>query len=123
MSALEPSAGRVAKYANLLYSLMMSCPFDPADRQVVERVIAWINSQPCKLLNKEDLKILVRKLVQYAKYSSCLISICGKTGVKRIPLVASYKLLLDWLMKHPLRDMIWTHHYGCCLVIIPRVRQ
>ncbi|MEM4521043.1 MAG: tyrosine-type recombinase/integrase, partial [Candidatus Bathyarchaeia archaeon] len=143
-------------------------------------VIAWINSQPYKSSTKEDLKILVRKLVQYAKCGSCgrntpvppevswfsinrsekdskvkpemllsledvkaminaaenerdralisvlfeaalrpselltmkvgsvkfrenycLISVCGKTGVKRIPLVASYRLLLDWLMKHP----------------------
>ncbi|MEM2762555.1 MAG: tyrosine-type recombinase/integrase, partial [Candidatus Bathyarchaeia archaeon] len=33
----------------------------------------------------------------------CLISVCGKTGVKRIPLVASHRPLLDWLMKHPRR--------------------
>ncbi|MGB9960347.1 MAG: tyrosine-type recombinase/integrase [Candidatus Bathyarchaeales archaeon] len=184
LSALGLSTGRVAKYANLLCSLMRNCPFDPAgaDRQAVERVIAWINSQPYKSSTKEDLKILVRKLVQYAKYGNCgrntpvppevswfsigrsekdskvkpemllsiedvkaiinaaenerdkalisvlfeaalrpselltmkvrsvefndnycLISACGKTGVKRIPLVVSYKLLLDWLMKHPKR--------------------
>jgi len=37
------------------------------------------------------------------KDNYCLISVCGKTGVKRIPLVASHRLLLDWLMKHPKR--------------------
>ncbi|MEM3898907.1 MAG: site-specific integrase, partial [Candidatus Bathyarchaeia archaeon] len=31
----------------------------------------------------------------------CIISVNGKTGLKRIPLVASYKYLLDWLEKHP----------------------
>ena len=184
LSALELSAGRVAKYANLLCMLMKNCSFDPAkaDRRIVERVIAWINSQPYKSSTKEDLKLVVRKLIQYAKYGSCgrgapvppevswfnikrsekdsrvkpemllslddvkaminaaenerdkalisvlfeaalrpgelltmkvrsvefkdnycLISVCGKTGVKRIPLIASHKLLLDWLMKHPKR--------------------
>ncbi|MEM0358300.1 MAG: tyrosine-type recombinase/integrase [Candidatus Bathyarchaeia archaeon] len=38
------------------------------------------------------------------KDNYCLISVCGKTGVKRIPLVASHRLLLDWLMKHPSRN-------------------
>jgi len=184
LSALGLSVGRVAKYANQLCTLMKNCPFNPAkaDRRVVERVIAWINSQPYKSSTKEDLKILVRKLVQYAKCGSCgrntsvppevswfsinrsekdskvkpemllsledvkaminaaenerdralisvlfeaalrpselltmkvrsvefkdnycLISVCGKTGVKRIPLVASHRLLLDWLVKHPKR--------------------
>ncbi|MEM2483180.1 MAG: hypothetical protein QW365_08815, partial [Candidatus Nezhaarchaeales archaeon] len=73
LSALGLSVGRVAKYANQLCTLMKNCPFDPAkaDRRVVERVIAWINSQPYKSSTKEDLKILVRKLVQYAKCGSC----------------------------------------------------
>ena len=46
LSALGLSVGRVAKYANQLCTLMKNCPF-------------------------EDLKILVRKLVQYAKCGSC----------------------------------------------------
>jgi integrase len=33
----------------------------------------------------------------------CLITVNGKTGVKRIPLVASHKPLLEWLKKHPRR--------------------
>jgi len=34
----------------------------------------------------------------------CLISAVGKTGVKRIPLVASFMPLLEWLGKHPKRN-------------------
>ncbi|MGB9960602.1 MAG: tyrosine-type recombinase/integrase [Candidatus Bathyarchaeales archaeon] len=164
---------------------MRNRPFDPrrATRQDVERVLAWINSQPYRSTTKKDFKVVVRKLVQYAKYGSCarktplplevswysvnegekdlrvkpeslltiedvkrminaaenerdkallsvlfegalrpgelltmtvgsvvfkdnycLISVNGKTGVKRIPLVASYKLLLDWLERHPSKE-------------------
>ena len=31
----------------------------------------------------------------------CIITVNGKTGLKRIPIVASHKLLLEWLQKHP----------------------
>ena len=31
----------------------------------------------------------------------CLISVNGKTGIKRIPLVVSYKPLLEWMREHP----------------------
>ena len=34
----------------------------------------------------------------------CLITVNGKTGVKRIPLVVSFKPLLDWLENHPCRN-------------------
>ncbi|MEM3479351.1 MAG: tyrosine-type recombinase/integrase [Candidatus Bathyarchaeia archaeon] len=34
----------------------------------------------------------------------CLITVVGKTGLKRIPLVVSYKPLLNWLKEHPLKD-------------------
>ena len=33
----------------------------------------------------------------------CLITVNGKTGLKRVPLVASYKPLLEWLEQHPRR--------------------
>jgi len=186
LRALGLSQGRVAKYANHICSLMRGLPFDPqnATRRDVERVLAWINSQPYKSTTKKDFKVVVRKLIQYAKYGSCarktpippevawfsineeekdsrvkpeslltledvkrminaaenerdkalisvhfeaalrpgelltmnigsitfkdnycLISVNGKTGVKRIPIVASYKLLLDWLAKHPYKDL------------------
>lgn len=31
----------------------------------------------------------------------CIITVDGKTGIKRIPLVVSHKPLLEWLKKHP----------------------
>ena len=35
------------------------------------------------------------------KDNYCLITVNGKTGIKRIPLVVSYKPLLEWLSNHP----------------------
>jgi len=186
LEALGLSKGRLAKYANHICAIMKKHPFNPSDatRKDVERVIAWINSQPYKTSTKDDLRLVVRKLVQYAKYGSCargtpvppevawfsvksrknrdsrvkpeslltveeikammaaaenerdralvsvlfeaalrpgellgmtvgsvefrdeycLISVNGKTGVKRIPLVASHRSLLCWLQKHPRRN-------------------
>jgi len=185
MVALGLSTGRVAKYANHISALMRNVVFDPvkATRSDVERVVAWINSQPYKSSTKGDLRLTVRKLVQYAKFGSCgkktplpvevswfpvkgdgkdvrvtpeslltldelnamlgsaenerdralvtvlfeaalrpgellnmkvgsvefmqdycLIAVAGKTGTKRIPLVVSYKPLLEWLEKHPKRS-------------------
>ncbi|MEM0049628.1 MAG: hypothetical protein QW424_06990 [Candidatus Bathyarchaeia archaeon] len=52
---------------------MKNCSFNPAkaERRIAERVISWINSQPYKSSIKEDLKLVVRKLIQYAKYGGC----------------------------------------------------
>ena len=42
----------------------------------------------------------------------CLITVNGKTGVKRIPLVVSFKPLLEWLDDHPYQNdpkaPLWT---------------
>ena len=35
------------------------------------------------------------------KDNYCLITVNGKTGIKRIPLVVSYKPLIEWLSNHP----------------------
>ena len=35
------------------------------------------------------------------KDNYCLITVNGKIGIKRIPLVVSYKPLLEWLSNHP----------------------
>ncbi|MEM4521066.1 MAG: tyrosine-type recombinase/integrase, partial [Candidatus Bathyarchaeia archaeon] len=53
-------------------------------------------------LRPSELLTMKVRSVEF-KDNYCLISVCGKTGVKRIPLVASHRLLLDWLMKHPRR--------------------
>ncbi|MEM3719541.1 MAG: tyrosine-type recombinase/integrase [Candidatus Bathyarchaeia archaeon] len=168
--------------------------FDPAvaTRKDVERVVAWINSQPYKEWTKRDKRVVLKKLVQYAKYGSCdrdtpyppevswikkrennkdcratadalitpedfealvkatenrrdkamlyvlfegalrpsellsmnvgsvrfkevedgtrekcsycVVSVTGKTGLKVIPLVVSYRPLLEWLEEHPGRS-------------------
>jgi site-specific recombinase XerD/ribosomal protein L40E len=33
----------------------------------------------------------------------CLISVSGKTGIKRIPLVLAHPILLEWLNEHPMK--------------------
>jgi hypothetical protein len=72
LKALGLSDVGVAKYANHL-RVDKVCPFNPqtATRKNVERVIAWINRQSYKSSTKENLKVVVRKLVQYAKQGSC----------------------------------------------------
>jgi len=52
---------------------MRNVVFDPvkATRSDVERVVAWINGQPYKSSTKGDLRLTVRKLVQYVKFGSC----------------------------------------------------
>jgi len=184
LDALGLSDARISKYASHIPPLLRVIDFDlkAANKQDVEKVVAWINSQPYAEWTKHDKKLLLRKLVQYAKYGSCdrntplppevswirlkvkkdktrttpeslltkedfeklvkatansrdkallhvlfeaalrpgelltmtvgavefkdrycLISVNGKTGIKRLPLVASFKPLLDWLKIHPFR--------------------
>jgi len=179
------SLARVSAYAAHLTAILRVADFDlrKASRKDVEKVVAWINSQPYSDATKRDKKITLKKLVQYAKYGSCdsntpypkevawiktgeraknsrispekllskeefeaivkatdnprdralvytlfegalrpgelltmtvgsvefrdtycLITVNGKTGIKRIPLVASFKPLLKWLEEHPNRD-------------------
>jgi len=38
------------------------------------------------------------------KEDYCLITVNGKTGIKRIPLVISFRPLLEWLEEHPFRN-------------------
>ncbi|MEM3956551.1 MAG: tyrosine-type recombinase/integrase [Candidatus Bathyarchaeia archaeon] len=156
---------------------------EDATRRDVERVVAWINRQPYREWTKHDKKLVLRKLIQFAKVGRCdrdapmplevswiklnvregdsrvtpealledkdvkamveaadnprdramihvlfegalrpgellgmrissvefkrdycIITVNGKTGIKRIPLVASLMPLLDWLRVHPRRD-------------------
>ncbi len=185
LEALGLSTGRVAKYANHVCALTKRCPHNPktATRADIEKIVAWINTQPYKTNTKNDLRLVLKKLVQYAKVGSCdknaptppetswftvksgkdkdsrvkpeslitteelnaminatlnerdralvsvifeaalrpgelltmmvgsvefkedhcLITVDGKTGIKRIPLVVSHRPLLEWLEKHPSR--------------------
>ena len=73
LEALGLSTGRVAKYANHVCALTKRCPLNPktATRSDIEKVVAWINTQPYKTNTKNDLRLVVKKLVQYAKTGSC----------------------------------------------------
>jgi integrase len=175
---LELSEGRVSAYASHIPAILRVADFNlaGASRKDIEKVVAWINSQPYSESTKRDKKITLKKLVQYARYGNCdsstpypkevawievntrekssrttpeallshgdfealvkatdnardkalvytlfegalrpgellgmsvgsvefkdrycLITVNGKTGLKRVPLVASYKPLLEWL--------------------------
>ena len=185
LGALGLSTARVAKYASHIPVLLRVIDFDlkEATRPDVEAIVAWINSRPQKEWTKHDKKLVLRKLIQYAKRGTCakgtplpaqvswisltvketdsrvtpeslltpeeftsivrvtvnrrdqamvyvlfeaalrpgelltmcigsvvfkdgycLITVNGKTGIKRIPLVVSYKPMLEWLADHPYRD-------------------
>ncbi|MEM2027140.1 MAG: site-specific integrase [Candidatus Bathyarchaeia archaeon] len=185
LASLGLSTARLSKVAGHLPALLRIIDFnlEEATRRDVERVVAWINRQPYREWTKHDKKLVLRKLIQYAKVGRCdrdapmppevgwiklnvkerdsrvtpealledkdvkamveaadnprdramihvlfegalrpgellsmktssvefkrdycLITVNGKTGIKRIPLVASYMPLLDWLRVHPHRD-------------------
>ncbi len=182
LGALGLSIARVSKYASHLPTLLRAINFNLAEakKEDVEKVVAWINTQPYREWTKHDLKLTLRKLIQYAKCGGCgkgtlfppevswisltvkekdlrvtpdslltpedfeailhgtengrdnalvhvlfeaalrpgellgmtvgsvqfkedycLITVNGKTGIKRIPLVVSFKPLLEWLKVHP----------------------
>jgi hypothetical protein len=73
LEALGLSTGRVAEYANHACALTKGCPHNPktATRTDIERVVAWINMQPYKTNTKNDLRLVLKKLAQYAKVGSC----------------------------------------------------
>jgi len=201
MASLGLSKASLAKYAGHLITLLRVIDFDleKATRKDVERVVAWINSQRFKEWTKRDKKLILKRLIQYAKLGRCdrdatyppevswikrrehgkdgrvtpeallsredfeamvkaadnardkalvytlfegalrpgellsmsvgsvefkdrycLITVNGKTGLKRLPLVASYRPLLEWLEQHPRRTdpsaPLWcsmaTNHKG-----------
>jgi integrase len=67
------SEARVSGYASHIPSILRVADFDLASvsRGDIEKVIAWINSQPYSESTKRSKKIALKKLVQYAKYGSC----------------------------------------------------
>jgi len=67
------SAGRVAKYGNHFCTLFKNLKINPAsaNRADIERAVGWINRQPYKEWTKHDLKLTLRKIIQYGKFGSC----------------------------------------------------
>ena len=185
LASLGLSVPRLAKYAAhlpVILRLLDGERLREASREDVERVVAWINRQPYTDTTKRDLKLVLKKFIQYIKCGSCskdavlppevswlkvharndstvqpsdlltqeqvkkliasaqnprdkamicvmvegalrpgelltmrvgsvefrenycVITVRGKTGIKRIPLIVSYKPLLEWLEKHPCKD-------------------
>ncbi|MCS7373564.1 MAG: hypothetical protein NDF56_01095 [archaeon GB-1845-036] len=68
LAALGLSIARISKYASHLPALLRIIDFDlaKATREDVEKVVAWINSQPYREWTKHDKKLMLRKLIQYA---------------------------------------------------------
>ncbi|MBS7612579.1 hypothetical protein KEJ27_10360 [Candidatus Bathyarchaeota archaeon] len=72
VASLGLSKATISKYAEYLVTVLRVIDFNPkrASRKDVERVVAWINSQPYKGWTKRDKKLVLKKLIQYAKYGS-----------------------------------------------------
>ncbi|MEM2189124.1 MAG: tyrosine-type recombinase/integrase [Nitrososphaerota archaeon] len=185
LASLGLSTARLSKVASHIPALLRAIDFNLEDaaRRDVERVVAWINKQPYREWTRHDKKLILRKLIQYAKVGRCdkdaplppevgwiklnvkerdsrvtpealledkdikamieaadnprdramlhvlfeaalrpgellsmrissvefkrdycIITVNGKTGIKRIPLVASLMPLLEWVRAHPNRD-------------------
>ncbi|MCL1971102.1 MAG: hypothetical protein FWF66_06585 [Candidatus Bathyarchaeota archaeon] len=73
LSALGLSVGRVVKYAAHLPVLLPLIDVDlkALTKTDAEHIVATINNRPNKASTKSDNKLLLRKLVQYAKEGSC----------------------------------------------------
>jgi len=75
LSALGLSVGRVSKYAAHLSTILRMIGNGVELRDLTktdaERIVAAINAKPNKASTKSDNKLLLRKLVQYAKKGSC----------------------------------------------------
>jgi len=93
LEALGLSKIRMAKYASALCTILKNVEFDPkaATKSDVERVVAWINRQPFKEWTKHDLKLALRKLIQFAKNGSCDRRTPVPDEAAWIPLTASEK--------------------------------
>ena len=93
LSALGLSTARVAKYGTMLVVLLRVIDKDlkEVSRDDVERVVAWINCQPHKEWTKHDKKLVLRKIVQYAKQGSCAKGTLLPTEVSWISLVVKEK--------------------------------
>ena len=77
--------------------------------------------KPAELLSLRVGSVKFRK-------SYCMITVNGKGGVRRLPLVASFKPLLEWLEKHPERHNsqapLWlTEKAKCRAVSYPYLRK
>jgi len=74
LASLGLSIPRLAKYAahlSVILRLLDGKRLGEASRADVERAVAWINSQPYADTTKRDLKLVLKKFIQYVKCGSC----------------------------------------------------
>jgi len=73
LSALGLSLARVTKYATHMPVLLRTINTDlkAMTKQDVEAIVADINCSKQKAWTKRDKKLVLRKLIQYAKTNSC----------------------------------------------------
>jgi len=74
LASLGLSIARVSKIAGHMLALLRVIDFDlrSTTGADVERIAAWINRNPHhRESTKHDKKLVLRKLIQYAKYGSC----------------------------------------------------
>ena len=73
LQVLGLSLARVTKYSAHLRTLLKVINFQPktATKRDVEKTVAWIQSQNYRDWTKKDLKIVLKKFVQYGKRGRC----------------------------------------------------
>ncbi|MDR0493307.1 MAG: tyrosine-type recombinase/integrase, partial [Nitrososphaerota archaeon] len=74
LNALGLSLGRISKCSShmpVLLRIIDGADIKAMTKTDIERIVAQINSRPNKESTKADNKLLLRKLVQYAKQGSC----------------------------------------------------
>jgi integrase/recombinase XerD len=93
LSVLGLSQARVSKYATALRTLLKHTNFNPkrATKKDIERVVAWIQNQNYADWTKHDLKLTVRKFVQYARKGTCAPKTPLPSEVGWIPLEVKEK--------------------------------
>jgi len=73
LATMGLSQGRLVKYAEHLPPLLRIIDFNPREamEEDIEKVVAWINSQPYKEWTKHGYKLVLKKFIQYAKVGDC----------------------------------------------------
>jgi len=66
-----------------------------------DRAMLWVHFEAA--LRPGELLTMTVSSVEFRE-NSCLVSVNGKTGIRCIPLVLSFRPLLEWLNVHPFKD-------------------
>jgi site-specific recombinase XerD/ribosomal protein L37E len=66
-----------------------------------DRAMLWVHFEAA--LRPGELLTMTVSSVEF-KENFCIISVNGKTGLKCIPLVLSFRPLIEWLSVHPFKD-------------------